>query len=1216
MLSNTQKLLKEVTVPGKFELLANSYLRMKISERLMQTGINEKGIPVKSKFDAIINENDYFAFVHHTITEKSSLESKWDNDFNNSIEFLKNNKVEQKQIRLIFTTNKLLNFKEDLVINLQNKCKKENLEVEIFENSKISAYLDTKDGQILRKTHFGTEISELSNEYMKTVCKSSLNQYENSLFRLSQKEIQREKTQEVINAVQEREISLIFLIGNPGFGKSIILSQVMKTDAKNSFYLWINENELEVAKDEKQLIRNVISILDRNLYNESIKNFINETSNTIVLMLDDIDKSSKHLELIKKITNWASHTANHTANSTSNNKINNLNLPKIKFICTVQKRNIQIMKNYTHNFTMMIYVNSFTLKESSMYLNQVYKTLGKKHSEDEIRQHCEKLGYDPFLFGLYFEKLENNSKQLSLNELFMNLIGDFVSNKLSSLKSPFSEEYIETLLVTVKILMRASEPQLEWKQIKKGYKMEKSFNSSSKMTEIIEQSELCLLRDKKLIFRHQRIYDYFGTKLFGKIVQSDPFDPILYEPFYTNYMANAILSCQVKEETLKEIFNQISKKNILIFAESYSIIQKTRNGRQKMIFEKLLEFMVSTRKKQPFEPLVEEVLRIFLKIQSNKILLLVKGHDTELANLCLLKNLEFAGYINSKIDVESDTFLPEISEPFRNEVIGYIKIHNKEAIVEKLSKALFFEDFSLKFKILALQLVGFFGYSDFHKPIAKFWEEIEKKQENSLELPANLFTSFIWAIAKCFEVNSKTLLKKVFSFISKLLANSSKAKYNQLLGSISQNLDYIGKQTENLHFQMTLIDIYFENKSYQNIIKYIFIQSDNKDIVKILITKKEEALGSQFSFQLVNRGKIARYKRYTEKTLGFLDTLWKNHTYPVEERKIALCYWFEYYDKSDKLTNLKKYGLKDKKLHDKLVILRTKLGDFTIIDNYIELLQKKVEFLQIAYKLWGEKLKNFVNERITSKNIQTESKKSNFYSALYQLLNIIPIKDANEIIKQGWSILKSDEQFVKFAYVKGNKKILKLIASEVTTSGFLNKLIGNVKFDEILLNSNSTVFCFLEKIQNRIDELSPQKLNDLAIICETYDCGRWSQKYIKPRANEKINSHFFFSEEAVKDSWDKLILSNDFAQLQSKLKSYYRNGHSFKSIFNIFESWFETAKTYDKFKILGYLVLYSSTSDNLKFLEKIKFNNECSEQFKNSIKIVIKLRNWGTYPLS
>jgi hypothetical protein len=249
--STTAQELEALTDRAIFERLATSVLRKADTKyaAVVHTGINSSGETIVSALDGLClipgSDPPHYVFVQHTTTDRSKLKAKWvdnaDSDLVKAVSHAQT--VRQTLPNAVFTVVLSTNQRAtvEIVEAVTAFAASNNLIVDIWPQDRIADFLDTtRDGQWIRRQYLGIEAQRLSRDLLHHLCEKSL-----ELFRLdcylqhSGTPVRRAIVDDVLAEMQSDGIACL-LAGLSGFGKSIILLQVLLEDLeKGNLALWM-----------------------------------------------------------------------------------------------------------------------------------------------------------------------------------------------------------------------------------------------------------------------------------------------------------------------------------------------------------------------------------------------------------------------------------------------------------------------------------------------------------------------------------------------------------------------------------------------------------------------------------------------------------------------------------------------------------------------------------------------------------------------------------------------------------------------------------------------------------------------------------------------------------------------------------------------------------------------------------------------------------------
>ena len=282
--------------------------------------MNCEGKTIKSPTDGFckIPESNppHFLMVGSTTTTYSSLKSKWlkesdENKYKGDLFKAYENAQELKkefhdaEFTVILASNRII--KEELITLVYTKAKKYGLEVNIFEQSRLTHILDTfPEGQYIRKSKLGIACEQLSDKLLRDICEDNLKKYKNRINVTDfDNLITRDINRNIKTSINQYDVN--FLVGESGLGKSVISYQLLEEHINNGYFgLWISEDIISDCFSVENVIEKVVRSISPDLPQGIGKDVINIGHNKekFLIIIDDINRADNPYEIIKKINSW------------------------------------------------------------------------------------------------------------------------------------------------------------------------------------------------------------------------------------------------------------------------------------------------------------------------------------------------------------------------------------------------------------------------------------------------------------------------------------------------------------------------------------------------------------------------------------------------------------------------------------------------------------------------------------------------------------------------------------------------------------------------------------------------------------------------------------------------------------------------------------------------------------------------------------------------
>ncbi len=409
------------------------------------------------------------------------------------------------------TTNQGL--KPDLCLKVQAKAKELGVEVDFWDRSRITRFLDTEpEGQWLRKEYLGVEAEMLSESLLHTLCNKSLNEYKKQFLTTPDQWISRQIAQKVEKEIGNQSCSIHLLIGNSGSGKSATAYQIgQKHLDKQGYSLWLSENVLTASDSLTSAIDKAL----RDLYPSLMPNAGDEAlrllkGERLLLITDDVNRTSNPTSLLEKLVNWSKPISSDTKTIPS----------KHLLICPVWT-NIAGSINRDVPST---FIEVMAPEEGLKAIQSAISFTNIELTNVEAIILSEKLANDPILIGAFSSLVSepSNIKPDQLSYFAENAIDSFIDKAFENASQTgnlLAGEYRQVVsnFATQMLLRRNLNPKLndikEW------------FGDSSEEVRglriLVKNEKLCRIEDEKMLFRHDRIREVLLVEGIGKLLKTN-----------------------------------------------------------------------------------------------------------------------------------------------------------------------------------------------------------------------------------------------------------------------------------------------------------------------------------------------------------------------------------------------------------------------------------------------------------------------------------------------------------------------------------------------------------------------------------------------------------------------------------------------------------------------------------------------------------------------
>lgn len=1163
--------------PSKFEELSNLIISFKYGINIISTGLNQEGKPIKCPIDAIGIKKDNgkteYVFIEATTTQLEGLEYKWLNKsdeklgdviktYNEAKEFYKQNK--NSSFKLFLMTNRRLSGNKGL--NLIKAVYKEEfeipLEIEIMEQKTITQFLDYNcDGQYLRNQFLQISAERLSKPLLHEICQKNLENYKNFINTTGFNYlIEREELPSIEKQVNSNELS--FLIGESGYGKSIISFQILQRHIENGGYgFWISEEFLKDSTNLSFVLDELLRQYYPKLGKNSGEDALNLNSNeNFLIIFDDLNRSQNPKKLVKKIISWSENIRSDIKSDNYGNHY------KIRIVCPIWNKYAKIFYETNSNHFSTINIEKLKNNDGIKLIKKVANEKNIILSDLEIKNYLKKLDFDPFYTGIFLSQLDKNK---NLDNLINNTFKNFLNRKFEELDEEefLPQDYERVLLNLSKKMLENHKliPNLTEMDIWLDNEIDKKI-----LRILIKDGKICNLNnDANLYFIHDRIKFYYLIMACTTIIKNYPESEIFDEPYYAEIIGASLNNIGKN----KNFIDTLKEKNLLALFESIKYVDETNEN-----YNQILRILINwSKEKHVSNSFQEEVVRTLFTYDSQLVVKLLCNINSHCINIPCFRNgstvhgIREAGIIFGANDL------------LFKQTIEHVKIYHKDKIIKDIIKILSSKNLENRILKETFLLAGYLGF-----------EELETIIIDSIKLFKNFednLDAIIFATFRC--VNND------INFVENLLEqwNNIGVKYND------ENrwpfLDELRFSFRNYHITNKVLNyLCFNYHKFTNITHLIWIicsEINNPLSLKMTI----DHLSNNENLFYIYLSLFRRIQLSSE-SRKFLENYYQKEEVDSNSKKFAFRLWALNCNQKD-LSKLQKFD-KDNILYSDSIIARIKLGDFTALTPLIENFNKET-ILNEIHNVWNENAKLFIEkyfidmEPIESKEIEEGYE----YYSLTRCLAKIPLKDSEYYIKTYWEKIKYYRIFIQLNFYLCTDLTIGLnndIFNEIQPNNELFKYFAINFLDMDDFDKFSTEHHFNEIMDYLIyfDDVSVYSIFQKA---EKFGYCRWIKKAC---CTLNKNISFIIQCQTDNDIVNEMKLNDKYYYWSSKfenkcfnknrinrvLKLYLKNNPNLESFINV-AMYLKENGNRDDLKIL----YDSNIKDKEQIIHDVEFNVKC-----------------------
>mgnify|MGYP002713160096 FL=1 len=541
--SRTREKLSDITDEGLFERLAAGVLRIAepVYHGIAETGTNVRGQTIADPADGILytmapDGEKLAIIVHHTITRKASLRSKWldstDGDVAKAIRLFESASARVGEHKRILILTCSVEPDSALVTDVEAVAAAHELTIQLWPGSRLAHVLDVNpDGQWLRHQYLGMAQQRLSSGLLRKIATQTI---EDGRPHGDPPEYVPRKLSEQLDDRFASNDDLVFVQGRSGTGKSVLCYDLAKrVETLDGVCLILNEETLAASISLEEALARLLKAYAPGLSETSFQNAVAEVSGapSVFLWVEDINRAGAPIDLIRKLFRWTA-----SASGGDSEKSQRLN-PRLKILCPVWPEHIQAMTRDEREKIdrASLYVADYSWDEATEAVLRRAQTQLITLTRLQASEAARTLNYDPLLIGLAsdWKRLDPSS-----------IIGIYVDDVLARLAADGryrNSEYRQCLLLlsahmlTGRVLTPTFDDTID---LMRRNGQEERFRRL-----INDGAVVSVDGGERLRFRHDRVRDFILVEHVVALIRDSAESPeILKDPFLAEVIGAAVFS--------------------------------------------------------------------------------------------------------------------------------------------------------------------------------------------------------------------------------------------------------------------------------------------------------------------------------------------------------------------------------------------------------------------------------------------------------------------------------------------------------------------------------------------------------------------------------------------------------------------------------------------------------------------------------------------------
>ncbi|MEP7008930.1 MAG: hypothetical protein ABJC13_01260 [Acidobacteriota bacterium] len=1201
-MSETAQALERMTDEGKFEELAGAVLRSCSYPGLNDTGRNSQGKTIKSPVDGVYrvpgSYPSHYVIAHHTTVKLKGLRGKWLNkeagDVGKAARWAEDRRRQEPgtRVTLVLTCNRRVS--EGLIAEVGRTCSQGGLEEDIWSVLRLQEFLDRDpSGQRIREDCLGVHQERLDEHLLRELGERSCGAYaERELFGACLDErVARALDAELSDFVTRgRSGSVTFLVGSSGHGKTTAAHNLLRGHlAGGGLGLWFEPDTLQRSSSIEAAIEDTLRGLRPKIESGcgSIAIGLARKHGDLLLVVDDVNRTTSPAELIQKVAswNWQGAPVGRSATASQENA-------GYQVLCPVWPQVLgQITDQAERTIqSLCFYTGPFSAEEGPTALLRRAKRAGMELTALQASDLSTRLGHEPLLISFWSEGSTGESPVPVPSQV----IDRFIQKRLADLSrsdpgTGLPEEYEETLLHLSDQLLEEHVFNPSWPRVKAYF--ENHLGKLTQLRRLIDHKEVIRLepsaRERRLAFRHDRVRDHLLAKAIHRRMAVGGIPPaFLSDPYYAEVIGQALLLGDLDPSWA----TRIEQANPLALFYALRVFQQASSPMEKAVLEAILRWIqdevVSDRCVKPLRWSVDQVLS---ETDSPHVVELTERFSSQWFGLWEARMRNG--------DVEAACKYSEwLGFRFLSSRMTLLARHAKEVFGDQFTRdlAALLERPNLSAEVRrgALYLAGLLGDPELAPAIVRCLEEGWYS--------ADLVRAFLWAGLRCCS-DPAPVLDPVLDFWGTL---SDEGLENNLPSDRSAVIAYGGLTDALARFGANDLAIPYllarateQGGPLEWPLFVILRRLDHPDALEFCLRDKR---GWDLS-QYWNSGSMTRAAAIV-RSRDRLRHIWEDEIEDTEARSRAFALW-SLGSSEGEIAVLRAIG-RDSPLHSQALRMRIELGDRSCAPEILWRLKTEEHSWTWWFhceRIWSRPLREALEGHFERRANQMERASAwqsfNEDWQISELLGRISPLEAEEILTRHWSHLRYSPEFVQTALSLGSSRAITLALEAVRECPEPKKIFEFINQGEFArrLEEDGTS---PELSSRRLECLGPyiQLFDEQAIDWLWHVCNRkrlfsWRRKHVDDLLSENFRQRAGLSERDLVAELDNFVIkakSRGFLRLW--IDGFRQRGDPDTKAMRIVSSWLRERGTFEALQVAAECVALGGSRDDLALLEGAGFS--------------------------
>lgn len=1004
--------LADITDAGLFERLASDVLRYaepEIYKSISHQGMNAQGKTIKAPLDNVgwcyVNGEEKVIAVAHTTTSRNDLETKWLRDLDTVTPRKKGAKPTGSDGDLVKAIKELVKIRQeypdlkarlalmcnsdepqDIRIRAQQLASQNNIELEIWSNSRISSFLDIDpNGQTIRHKYFGVLPTVLSHEELLRIGALSTEHlnFKQDLF------VERDD-------IKFQKLNLV--IGTSGSGKTTICTNfILKKIDKGHPILVLREENIQNSLNLDEAIEKELQRYSGRLIKGCGRKALDLCSveNPLIILIEDINNINNTEQLIEKISSW-----------TSNEK-------RINILCPVwyQKLStfsLKLKEELSKNGFSYIYLDNYTDVQALEALQKRNRLNGQIVDDLTLMQVAKNLGNDPLLLDLIINYTKESKKD--------NILEDFIKNTLEQIayqKEKFTEDLEKTLLKSISYFILNKTNRITINQLSNFLNRDEKTD----LINIVTDGRIIRLDEQNnIIFRHDKIKFLLMAQAMQDFLEKNEYLEFLTDPYFSEALG---LSCYISLLNIErlEVFAQYNfligiyayyyaiKDNSEYIDTCIKVISNWLNNQENHKFSKsTLRYKSLTVLNELVHTSIPNLLKLYPKQDQNHLY-----YECGFKNGNLANGIQWIRFFPFEVNY--------LQVPL---VLDYLVKKDKNAFKNKIFEILTDKNIEVSIINSLFIIIGFIGDTDYVDAVKIAIDNIEDAKKDYLLI--------FWVLSRICDEKSVYLLDSVLNYWNNLSEEQDQYQRSPKNSFTMYTLDFKFRYYLPTDSTINYLLDYADKSELKNYILYLLRLVDHPDVLEAQVKKLADWDRRGFHTWGQIADDVSRAfkegQSLSKPSKDRLKEIFINNQNDSCTRKHALVIWNSSPGEED-LPTLQTI-LSEDEIYDRVLMAKAKYRDLSIVDQLIDKIKNNdsTYWWQATRYMWHDKFEQLFEDYMLTINDDN-------YWMLFEIFEKFSIEKAEALLEKHWDKLNQYNIFIQLALLVGTAKLCSLVHNSI-----------------------------------------------------------------------------------------------------------------------------------------------------------------------------------------